>query len=85
MISELTWWVLDSALRQTRAWHDQGWPLGVSVNIAARTLLEADLLDRLTRMVAAAGVETQWLTLELTESSIMADPGPLRQGSGRPG
>ncbi len=74
MISELTWWVLDSALRQARTWHDNGWPLGVSVNIAARTLLEADLLDRLTRMVAATGVEPKWLTLELTESSIMADP-----------
>ena len=74
MISDLTWWVLDSALRQTRAWHDQGWSLGVSVNIAARTLLEADLLDRLTRMMASAGVDAHWLTLELTESSIMADP-----------
>ena len=48
--------------------------LGVSVNIAARTLLEADLLDRLARMLASAGVAPQWLTLELTESSIMADP-----------
>jgi diguanylate cyclase (GGDEF)-like protein len=74
MISELTWWVLDLALRQARQWHDQGWSLGVSVNIAARTLLEVDLLDRLTRMVADAGVEAQWLTLELTESSIMSDP-----------
>ena len=47
IISELTWWVLDTALRQARRWHDQGSPLGVSVNIAARTLLEADLFDRL--------------------------------------
>jgi diguanylate cyclase (GGDEF)-like protein len=74
MISELTWWALDSALRQAKIWHDQGWSLGVSVNIAARTLLEVDLLDRLTRMVAGAGVDAEWLTLELTESSIMADP-----------
>jgi diguanylate cyclase (GGDEF)-like protein len=74
MISELTWGVLDSALHQMRIWRDQGWSLGVSVNIAARTLLEVDLLDRLTRMVATAGVEPQWLTLELTESSIMSDP-----------
>ncbi len=74
IISELTWWALDSALRQMRAWHDQGWALGVSVNVAARSLLEADLLDRLTRMVTAARVAPSWLTLELTESSIMADP-----------
>jgi diguanylate cyclase (GGDEF)-like protein len=74
IISELTWWVLDAALRQTRTWHERGWELGIAVNIAVRTLLEADLLDRLTRMLTATGVDARWLTLELTESSIMADP-----------
>ena len=74
MISELTWWVLGSALHQVRSWHDAGWTLGVAINVAARTLLDADLLDRLTCMLTAAGVEPRWLTLELTESSIMADP-----------
>jgi diguanylate cyclase (GGDEF)-like protein len=74
IISELTWWVMDVAIRQARVWHERGQRLGVSVNIAARTLLEADLLDRLARMLASEGVAPQWLTLELTESSIMADP-----------
>jgi diguanylate cyclase (GGDEF)-like protein len=74
IIRELTWWVLDAAIRQTRVWHDQGQKLGISVNMAARTLLEADLLDRLAHMLSAYGVEPRWLTLELTESSIMADP-----------
>ncbi len=74
IISELTWWVLDTALRQTRRWHDQGSLLGVAVNIAARTLLEADLLERLGAMLADTGIAADWLTLELTESSIMADP-----------
>jgi diguanylate cyclase (GGDEF)-like protein len=74
IIGELTWWVLDAAIRQARAWHDRGHDLGVSVNIVARTLLEADLLDRLAQMLLSTGVEPRWLTLELTESSIMADP-----------
>jgi diguanylate cyclase (GGDEF)-like protein len=74
IISELTWWVLDAAIRQARIWQDRGQNLGVSVNIAARTLLEADLLERLARMLATEGVAPRRLTLELTESSIMADP-----------
>jgi len=74
IIGELTWRVLEVAIRQARAWHDQGLALGVSVNVSARTLLEADLLDRLARLLTAAGLESRWLTLELTESSIMADP-----------
>jgi EAL domain-containing protein (putative c-di-GMP-specific phosphodiesterase class I) len=74
IIGELTWWVLDAAIRQARIWQDRGQNLGVSVNIAARTLLEADLLDRLAQMLATAGVPPKLLTLELTESSIMSDP-----------
>jgi diguanylate cyclase (GGDEF)-like protein len=74
IISELTWWVLDAAIRQVCIWQDGGLNLGVSVNIAARTLLEADLLERLGSMLANAGVAPRLLTLELTESSIMADP-----------
>jgi diguanylate cyclase (GGDEF)-like protein len=74
VIGELTWWMLDAAIRQVREWHDQGLDLGVSVNVTARTLLEADLLDRLAQLLAVMGVEPRWLTLELTESSIMADP-----------
>jgi diguanylate cyclase (GGDEF)-like protein len=74
IIGELTWWVLDAAIRQVRVWHDRGQNLSVSVNITARTLLEADLLDRLAHMLAAMEVEPRWLSLELTESSIMADP-----------
>jgi diguanylate cyclase (GGDEF)-like protein len=74
IIGELTWWVLDAAIRQARVWHDRGQNLAVSVNITARTLLEADLLDRLANMLLTQGVEPRWLSLELTESSIMADP-----------
>jgi EAL domain-containing protein (putative c-di-GMP-specific phosphodiesterase class I) len=74
IISELTWWVLDAAIRQVRIWQDRGQNLGVSVNIAARTLLEAELLDRLASILETTAVAPRWLTLELTESSIMADP-----------
>ena len=74
IIGELTWRVLDVAIRQATAWHDAGLELGVSINLSARTLLEADLLDRLAHTLTAGGLESRWLTLELTESSIMADP-----------
>jgi diguanylate cyclase (GGDEF)-like protein len=74
LISELTWRVLETAIAQARSWHDRNLELGVSVNVSARTLLEVDLLDRLARMLTAADLDPHWLTLELTESSIMADP-----------
>ena len=84
IISELTWWALDSALRQARIWHDQGWSLGVSVNIAARTLLEVDLLDRLTRMVAAAGVDAGVAHPGADRIVDHGRSGPVGKGAGRP-
>jgi diguanylate cyclase (GGDEF)-like protein len=73
-IGPLTWWVLDVAIAQARAWLDRGIGLGIAVNVSARSLLDHDMVGRLERMLAVAGLEARWLTLELTESSIMADP-----------
>ena len=79
LIDELTWWVLDVAVAQARAWHDHGLPLGVAVNISARSLLDGGIVDRLERLLGAAGLDPEWLTLEITESSIMSDPDRSQQ------
>jgi EAL domain-containing protein (putative c-di-GMP-specific phosphodiesterase class I) len=41
-IHRLTRWVLDTALAQCRAWHDEGATLRVAVNLSARDLDDAD-------------------------------------------
>jgi diguanylate cyclase (GGDEF)-like protein len=74
LIGSITWWVLDAAISQVRQWRDRGLELGVAVNISARSLLDADLVGRLANMLDRGEVAPSWLTLELTESSIMADP-----------
>jgi len=43
LIEPLTRWVLDSALKQARAWQEQGIGLGVAVNLSASTLLDPQL------------------------------------------
>jgi EAL domain-containing protein (putative c-di-GMP-specific phosphodiesterase class I) len=46
----------------------------VAVNLSVRNLLEPGLVDRVDRLLAAAGVPPGLLTLEITEGAVMTDP-----------
>ena len=74
LIRPLTQWVLETALEQAARWRRDGMPLGISVNISARNLLEEDLPDRLEEMLTRFEISPQCVTLEITESVIMVDP-----------
>jgi EAL domain-containing protein (putative c-di-GMP-specific phosphodiesterase class I) len=68
-------WVLREACRQTRAWQDQGLPsLRVAVNISAVQFRRLDLVDTVQWALAAAGLDAQYLEIELTETAVMSDP-----------
>jgi diguanylate cyclase (GGDEF)-like protein len=71
LISALTSGVLRVALDTCRHWHDLGRPVGVAVNISARSLDDPVLVGQVAAMLTASGVEPRWLTLEITESSVM--------------
>jgi diguanylate cyclase (GGDEF)-like protein len=79
LIDQLTWWVLETALEQAKAWRQLVPGLKMAVNISARSLMSMDIAVRLGEMLERVGLEPSALTLELTESSAMADP----QGSAR--
>jgi EAL domain-containing protein (putative c-di-GMP-specific phosphodiesterase class I) len=66
--------VLDEALRQCRQWHDAGHELTVAVNVSARRLLDLQFPDEVADLLARHQVPTRLLVVELTESTIMADP-----------
>ncbi|HET9461360.1 MAG TPA: GGDEF domain-containing phosphodiesterase, partial [Gaiellaceae bacterium] len=64
--------VLRAAVEQLRDWSDTD--LTVAVNLTAIDLLDADLLGRITGLLDECGVEPERLCVELTESTVMADP-----------
>ncbi len=74
LIVPLTTYVLDRALAQCAEWHRYGTEIGVAVNISVRNLLDSDLPDEIGALLIRHGVEPRRLTLEITESSVMADP-----------
>ncbi len=74
LIEPLTWWVLESALREVHQWHLEGFELTMAVNISARSLLGPEIVDRLGRIMEDARVPPGSVILEITESLMMVDP-----------
>jgi diguanylate cyclase (GGDEF)-like protein/PAS domain S-box-containing protein len=74
LIKPLTHFVLDKALSQCRAWMDQGRPMRVSVNLAMRNLIDADLPSEVAELLRLNGVPAELLVLEITESAVISDP-----------
>jgi diguanylate cyclase (GGDEF)-like protein len=65
---------LRAAVRACQSWRAAGWELPVSVNIGPRSLLDTSLPDFVAEVCREATVPASELMLEVTESSIMADP-----------
>jgi len=74
LIRPLTAFVLETSLAECAAWRSAGLELGIAVNISARNLLDYALPDTVAASLAAAGLDSGILTLEITEDSIMVDP-----------
>ena len=74
LIHRLTSRVLEQALGLSRKWFDRGTALPVAVNVSARSLLDGGFSTTVADHLSAAGVPAAMLCLELTESSLMADP-----------
>ena len=74
LIRKITEWVLRAALRHCAEWQRQGLPLTVAVNISALDLHDRDLPERLRLLLHQAGVAAERLALEITESTVMAEP-----------
>lgn len=67
-------WVLETACRQLKAWHDSGLPhLTVSVNLSARQLSHEGLLDNIAFILHKTQLDPSCLELEITESLAMHD------------
>src|SRR6266540_4339408 len=69
-------WVLHQACRQTRSWQASipgCQQLSISVNLSVVQLAQPHLAAQVAQTLAATGLEPRHLTLELTESLLVAD------------
>lgn len=74
LITEIGNWVLQEACRQCRDWSDIGLePISVSVNASSPQFRDRRLLEDVTRALRNSGLNPHRLTIELTESMLMAN------------
>ena len=74
LIRPLTRYIIDAALRQTRAWRDEGRDIAVAVNLSARDLLDISLPDEVRDLLIKWRIDAHRLELEVTESTLLTDP-----------
>ena len=78
LIVALGTWVLEEACRQAERWTSLPGALGdpvMAVNLSARQLSQPELPAVVARALAGAGLATERLCLEMTESVVMEDAG----------
>jgi len=65
--------VLDRALAQTAAWQSEGISLRMAVNIGTHHLLAPEFIEDLRHALAVHAVAPEWLEIEITETTAIAD------------
>jgi len=75
LMSPIGQWVLRTACRQAKSWHDSGYKnLSLAVNLSVTQLQQPDLVVRVSEVLEETGLPPRLLELEITESSAMQSP-----------
>jgi len=74
LIKNLSRWVMINAIKQLAEWQMAGYRLRVSINLTAMDLLDVELPNVLGVLLHSHAVPADQLVLEITETSIIADP-----------
>jgi diguanylate cyclase (GGDEF)-like protein len=74
LIKPLTQRVLDISLAQVATWRDQDIDVVVAVNVSTRVLVDENFPTLVIDSLRNAGVPASRLKLEITESTLIADP-----------
>ena len=74
LIKPLTDWVMREAFSQCRRWHDEGLAINIAINQSAHNLHDPNLPADVERLFAHQNIHPSSVTMEITESAIMANP-----------
>jgi EAL domain-containing protein (putative c-di-GMP-specific phosphodiesterase class I)/ActR/RegA family two-component response regulator len=71
-IDFLDWTMLEMSVERCRRYHDQGIPISISLNLAPETLAHPNFVRQVAATMQRHGVLPDYLTFEMTESSILS-------------
>lgn len=73
MMPKLTWWCLNTALRERLLWNEDNQNISVAVNISALDLIDEGFASAVTNALGIWDTKPEFLVLEITEGSFMQD------------
>lgn len=79
LIKPFTLWVLRQGLSDLARWRKEGLDISLSVNISARSITDAELVDAVYNLLDEFKLPPRKLILELTEASFRDSPDLARQ------
>lgn len=72
LIMQIGEWALREACQTNKAWQTEGYqPICVAVNLSAKQFQHPDIAQLVASILSEAGLEPQYLELELTETAVM--------------
>lgn len=74
LIQKISLWMLHQAATYAALWRAEGKKITIAVNLSTRDLIDADLPAKLQQIIDEHDITAEYLSLEITESSIMDDP-----------
>lgn len=73
LINQLTYWVMEQALKYSQQLQQQGQPLNVAINLSMWNLQDLELVEYLQSLIDKYSVEPSRITLEITETAMMVN------------
>lgn len=67
-------WAIEEACRQGQAWHNEGVPMRIAVNVSARQFQQPNVVSMIRDAVERSGFDPHYLEIEITETTAMLDP-----------
>jgi diguanylate cyclase (GGDEF)-like protein/PAS domain S-box-containing protein len=74
LIGPIGAWVLETACRQVKTWHDTEWPcLRIAVNLSPREVDRGDAIGSIKNALSRSGLPAEYLEIEVTERVFLDD------------
>ena len=83
LISELTWWNINTSLRHIAGARRIDPALEIAINLSPRVFGEPGLVEHLASTASVWDIPPSAVTLEVTETALMVDPGSSERLLGR--
>ncbi len=74
LIRPITYWILDTAFAQFSRWQQDGYTVPIAINLSAKNLHDGEAYTQIRELLAKWQIDAHFITLEITEGSMMADP-----------